>query len=84
MRRYISDTAFYVADPTLLLHGAIYSVLVDPGFKVPSPSAKAARETATTLIAYCGNPQSPPEMFSAFAKKANVFPFMLLRFKTNN
>ena len=68
-RRCISDTAFYVADQTLLLHGAICSVLVDPGFKVPSPLAKAARETATALIAYCSNPQLPPEMFSAFAKK---------------
>ena len=68
-RRCISVTAFSVADPTLLLHGAIYSVLVDPGLKVPSPSAKAARETATALVVYCGNPQSPPEMFSAFAKK---------------
>ena len=28
-----------------------------------------ARETTTALIAYCGNPQSPPEMCSAFAKK---------------
>ena len=48
---------------------SIYSVLVDPGFKVPSHPSKASRETATALIAYCGNPQSPPEMFSAFAKK---------------
>ena len=37
------------ADSTLLLCGAIHGVLLDPGFKVPSPLAKAAQETATAL-----------------------------------
>ena len=59
----------YTVDPVLLLHGAIQSLLLDPGFNVPSPSAEAARITATILITYCGNPLSPPDLFSALARK---------------
>ena len=73
-RGFISSSSvvaiiIYTVDPVLLLHGAIQCVLLDPGFNVPSPSAEAARITATILITYCGNPLSPPDLFSAFARK---------------
>jgi hypothetical protein len=42
---------------------------LDPGFKVPSPLAVAAHETATTLTTYCGDPLSAPDLFHTFGKK---------------
>lgn len=67
----VLDIYIYILyiDSTLQLHGAIVSVLKDPGFKVPSSLAEAARETATALTLYCDNPQSPPDLFSKLSRK---------------
>ena len=58
-----------VIDPSELLHGAIQSILLDPGFKVPSPLAAAAHETAATLTTYCGDPLCAPDLFRSFGTK---------------
>ena len=52
-----------------MLREAILCVLQDPGFEVPSPAAASARETASAITTYCGEPHLAPEPFKVFASK---------------